>query len=142
MKKISLDLYEAGDHVMVTSGYNKNRIGIVLKHPNPSSEVSYKIAGKEYNEDNEDDDWDYDDDGSYSGDFDSSPSKFLKFISKKEYEDSMKSQKILMVPGLPVAISFKNNNFIIGDNVVTPTNALKISEFILQNKPKTKKKTR
>lgn len=138
MKKVTLELFEAGDHLMVTSGYNKGKVGVVTNHSNATSHVYYRLAGKDYDEDNDNDDWDDDED--YYGEDDHSDSKYLKFITKKEYEDTLIKLKILHVPGLPVAILYRNNSFIIGDNVVTPANAEKIAEFITANKPKAKKK--
>lgn len=137
MKKVTQDLYEKGDHVIVTAGYNKGKIGIVENHRSPSSDVIYKLAGKEY--DDEDEDYDEEDDD-YYGEYETSPTKFLKFITKTEYEKTLKDLKIIIVPGLPVSIQYRNKNFIIGDNVVTPANAKKLADFITEHSKTTKKK--
>jgi len=128
MKKITVELYEPGDHVLVLAGYNKGKVGTVLSHKGSTYPVVYRLAGVEYrNDDDDDDDWD---DEEYEGDYESSMSKFIKFVTVKEYEQIMKDLKILLVPGLPVSIQFRNKNFLIGDNVITPSNAKKIAAFI------------
>ncbi len=138
MKKIQMELYEKGDFVMVTTGYNKGKVGVVMNHPSITSNVIYALAGHTYAEDADEDDYDeYDDD--YYGDYEDSPAKFLKHITKTEYEATIKKLKVLTVPGLPVGVRFQNNNLIIGDNVITKGNAKKIAEFIEEN-TKTKKK--
>jgi ribosomal protein S4E len=134
MKKMQVELYEPGDHVMVTAGYNRGKVGTVIRHPSVTSQVIYILAGVEYDED--DDDYDGDD---YHGGYESTLPKFLKYITKAEYEQTIKEQKILLVPGLPVSIQYRRNQFLIGDNVVTPTNAKKIAEFINEHS-KTKRK--
>ncbi len=133
MKKIQVELYEPGDHIMVTNGYNKGKVGTVRSHLSTSHSVVYEIAGHSYDDD-ADDDW-YEDDGDtdYSGDYEDSPSKYLKYITKEEYEATLKKLKILTVPGFPVSVKFYGKNLIIGDNVITPTNAKKLAEFIATN---------
>lgn len=140
MKKIQVELYEPGDHIMVLTGYNKGKVGTVVKHPNASSDVAYRLVGKQYDEEDEDDDYDWDeDDGSYSGEYDSSAPKYIRYITKKVYEETIRELKILQVAGLPVSIQYRNNSFIIGDNVVTAANAKKLATFITQNTKTTKK---
>lgn len=138
MKKVEYSLYEEGDHVMVTSGYNKGKVGIVVSHRDAMSNIIYKLAGKEYDEDSSADDWD-DDDG-YYGDFEDSPVKYLKFITKTQYDTTVKKQKIIEIPGLPVGVKFYGSNLIIGDNVITPTNAKKLADFITDNTKLKKRK--
>jgi hypothetical protein len=140
MKKVQMEQYEPGDHVMVTNGYHKGKVGIVVSHKTPTASVEYKLAGVTYDEDSDDDDY-WDDDDDYYGDYESSPIKFLKHISKQEYETTLKKLKILTVPGLPVSVKFYGKNLIIGDNVITPVNAKKLVEFInTHTKTKGKKK--
>lgn len=138
MKKVQMELYEKGDHVMVTHGYNKGKVGTVVRHPSATSSVIYKLAGSTYDDD--EDDWDEDDDG-YYGDYEDSLPKYLKYITKVEYETTLKKLKVLTVPGLPVGVRFQGTNLIIGDNVITPANAKLLSEFINEHtKTKGKKK--
>lgn len=133
-----MDLFEPGDHIIVTTGYNKGKVGTVIRHPNVTANIIYELAGRNY--DNADpDDFD-EDDNDYYGDYEDSPARFLKYITKAEYEATLKELKILEVPGLPVSVRFYGKNLIIGDNVITPANAKKISEFIESNIPKTKGK--
>lgn len=139
MKKVQMELYEPGDHVMVTHGYNKGKVGTVVRHPSATSTVIYELAGNTYDGADEDD-YDYDDDD-YYGDYEDSPAKYLKYITKAEYEAMLKKLKVLTVPGLPVGVRFQGTNLIIGDNVITSVNAKKISDFIIEHtKTKGKKK--
>jgi hypothetical protein len=139
MKKVQMELYEKGDHIMVTHGYNKGKVGTVVRHPSATANVIYELAGSTYDDADEDDYDDYDDD--YYGDYEDSPAKFLKYITKAEYEATLKKLKILTVPGLPVGVRFQGTNLIIGDNVITTVNAKKIAEFINEHtKTKGKKK--
>ena len=131
MKKVQMVQYDKGDHIMVTHGYNKGKVGTVVRHPSATSTVIYELAGHTYN-DADEDDYDYDDDD-YYGDYEDSPSKYLKYITKTEYETALKELKVLTVPGLPVGVRFQGSNLIIGDNVITSTNAKKIAEFINDN---------
>lgn len=137
MKKVQMELYEPGDHVMVTNGYNKGKVGTVMRHPSATSVVIYALAGSTY-EDASADDYDADD-NYYDGDYEDSAVRFLKHISKEEYEATVKKLKVLTVPGLPVGIRFHGANLIIGHNVITPANAKKIAEFI-NTHTKTKRK--
>ena len=142
MKKVSLDLFEKGDNILVTAGYNKGKVGTVIAHPSPTHNVVYELAGHTY-EDAESDPDDYydEDDNDYYGDYEDSPVKYLKYITKAEYEATVKKLKVLTVPGLPVGVRFQHNNLIIGDNVITPVNAKKLAEFINEHtKSKGKKK--
>lgn len=139
MKKVSMDLFEKGDHVMVTHGYNKGKVGTVLSHPSATSNVVYELAGTTYDENAEVGRFDWD--GDYTGDYEDSPPRFLKYLTKQEYEKTLKKLKVLTVPGLPVGIRFQGTNLIIGDNVITPSNAKLLSEFINKHtKTKRKKK--
>lgn len=140
MKKVEMYQYEKGDHVMVTHGYNKGKVGTVIRHPAATANVIYELAGHTYGEDSDDDDWDYDDDD-YYGEYEDSQPKFLKYITKKEYEDALKNLKVMIVPGLPVGVRFQGTNLVIGDNVITATNAKALAEFITKNTT-TPKKTR
>lgn len=131
--------FEKGDHIMVTHGYNKGRVGTVVRHPSATSTVIYELAGNTY-DDADEDDYDSDDDD-YYGEYEDSPIKYLKHISKSEYEATLKKLKVLTVPGLPVGVRFQGTNLIIGDNVITPTNAKQLADFINEHtKTKGKKK--
>jgi hypothetical protein len=139
MKKVQMELFEKGDHIMVTHGYNKGKVGTVVRHPSATSTVIYELAGSTY-DDADEDDYDYDDDD-YYGDYEDSPAKYLKYITKAEYEATLKKLKVLTVPGLPVGVRFQGTNLIIGDNVITPVNAKKLVDFINEHtKTKGKKK--
>lgn len=139
MKTVQLALYEKGDHIMVTSGYNRGKVGTVLSHPKADGVVIYELAGVTYRNADEDD-YDSDDDD-YYGDYESSSTRFVKYITKQEYEKIVKKLKVLEVPGLPVGVRFQGANLIIGDNVITPAHAKQLAEFITQNtKTKGKKK--
>lgn len=143
MKTIQLQLYEPGDHVLVTSGYNKGKVGTVISHPKATANVVYALAGVEYDTEDEDDDWydeDYNED--YFGEYEDSQVRYLKHITKTEYETTLKKLKILTVPGLPVSIRIHGTNLIIGGNVVTAANAKKIAEFITENTKPTAAKTK
>lgn len=133
MKKVQMVQYEPGDHIMVTHGYNKGKVGTVVRHPSATATVIYELAGHTYDDADEDD---------YYGDYEDSPTKFVKYITKAEYEEALKKLKVLTVPGLPVGVRFQGTNLIIGDNVITSTNAKKIAEFITKNTTTPKKKTR
>lgn len=133
-----MDLFEQGDHILVTTGYNKGKVGTVIRHPNATANIIYELAGRNYHNADADD---YDEDhNDYYGEYEDSPARFLKYISKTEYEETLNKLKILEVPGLPVSVRFYGKNLIIGDNVITPANAKKIAEFIESNIPKTKGK--
>lgn len=139
MKKVEMIQFEKGDHIMVTHGYNKGRVGTVVRHPSATSTVIYELAGNTY-DDADEDDYDSDDDD-YYGEYEDSPIKYLKHISKSEYEATLKKLKVLTVPGLPVGVRFQGTNLIIGDNVITPTNAKQLADFINEHtKTKGKKK--
>lgn len=133
MKKLTVELFEKGDYVLVTAGYNKGKAGVVVSHRRFDEDVEYRIAGKTY-----EDDEDYDDDDI---DSESSPTKFLKLITKTQYDTIIKKMKVISVPGLPVGVYFRGTDLVIGHNVITPTNAKMLADFILQNtKTKGKKK--
>lgn len=125
MKKVQTILYEKGDYVRVTSGYNKGKIGTVISHPTVEDVVTYALAGVEYDTGN-DDDWD-------SEDYEESRPKFLEYITKAQYDKTLKDLKMLNIPGLPVTIQFKGKTLLLGYNVITEANAKKIAEFITEH---------
>lgn len=131
MKKVTMIQYEKGDYLRVKTGYNNGKVGIVTSHPSPTHRVAYMLAGVTY-DDADEDSWD-EDDGDYYGDYEDSPTSYVEPITKAQYDDAVKKQKVLVVPGLPVGVRFQGKNLIIGDNVVTPTNAKKLAEFITKN---------
>lgn len=129
MKVVERMIYDRGDLVMITQGYNKGKVGTVIKHHilNNEVDIALDVVG-DLTEDDEDNGIHF-------------IETSLKFINKKEYEAALKANNIIRVEGLPVNIQFKNKSFIIGDNVVTPANAKKLADFILEhNKPKKKGK--
>jgi ribosomal protein S4E len=127
MKKVQSILFEKGDHVKVTSGYNKGKVGTVVRHASVEDSVEYQLFGKEYDTG---DDWD--------DESEESKSKFLEYITKAEYDKTLVDLKMLSVPGLAVSIQFKGKTLLIGDNVITEANAKKISEFINKHTTATK----
>lgn len=128
MKVVQAQLFERGDHVQVIAGYNKGRVGQVIRHENYGEEVFYKILDKDYDDDDMDDE------------YEESPAKYLKFLSNSDYAAYLKKNNILIVEGLPVNIQYKNKSFIIGDNVVTSAEAKKLADFINQYTKPAKKK--
>jgi len=134
MKSMQIQLYEKGDYVQVTNGFNKGRVGIVYSNQLYDKNVIYRFIDKDYVQD--DDDWEDEDD--YNSE--SSPAKFLRFLTQAEYKKALVDSKILLVEGLPVSIQFKAKNLLIGDNVITPANAKKIADFILDNTKVAKKR--
>lgn len=127
MKKVTIEQYEKGDCVKIISGYNRGKIGIVQSHRLKADRVSVAIAGHTYDDD-ADDYWDDDED--YMGDYTLLNSNSVKYITKQEYDRTLKSLKVINIPGLPVGVRFQGTNLIIGDNVITPANAKQLAEFI------------
>lgn len=134
MKKVERVIYERGDHIEVTRGYNKGMVGVVTSHDVSEGEVQVLLANQAIKTKRSY--WDDDEDNSM--DFSESS---IKYITEKEYQDGVTKNNLIRIDGLNEPIQYKGGRFTIGDNPITTANAKKLAAFITKHaKTKAKKK--
>jgi len=138
MKKVERVVYDRGDHIEVTKGYNKGMVGIVVRHDLDDQEVYITLANQAIQPKRR---YSWDDDDEEEDTSDCFTENSIKFITKTDYEVGIKRNNLIRIDGLVEPIQFKGGNFIIGGNPITKANAKKLSEFITKHaKTKAKKK--
>lgn len=137
MKKIERIIYERGDHVEVTKGYNKGMVGVVYTHDTDDAEVQVVLANQVIEPKTRSAFWDNDnmDDNSYTFN-----DTHLKYISNEEYDAGIKKNNLIRIDGINEPIQYKGGRFTIGDNPITTANAKKLAEFINKHAKTRKKK--
>ena len=141
MKKVEGFLFEEGDHVLITHGHNKGMVGVVNYHDSLDDDVCYFIP--ELGDDEENYGWGAD----YS-----SPSKYLKYLTKAEAEKHNKTRPFLRVGTLDETIRIDGKFLKVGCQSISFADSNKIADFIkehckvatkskVKKKPAPKKKT-
>lgn len=139
MKKVERVIYERGDHVEVTKGYNKGMVGVVHSHDTEDGDVQVVLANQAIKPKVRTSFWDDDDEmEDASNRFDEGQ---IKYIAKEEYDAGVKKNNLIRIDGLNEPVQYKGGRFTIGDNPITTANAKKLAEFINKHaKTKAKKK--
>lgn len=135
MKIVQRTVYERGDHVEITRGYNKGMVGVVVSHDQDDRELNVLLASQAikprrplyFSEDDNDNSMSFQEGA-------------VKYITPDEYEAGVKANNLLRIEGLSEPIQYKKGRFTIGDNPITTASAKKLADFINKHaKTKAKK---